>query len=1215
MRKKALHKDLFREIKNTRARFLSIFLLVALAVAFLAGLRTTEPDMTKSGDDYLDSTNLMDVHLLSTLGLTDDDLEAVSELAGVTGVQGDWEVDAMVSNDDTVVVVKTISMPDNGINEPYLLEGRLPEDVDECIVEETLLEALGKSIGDTLTFDTGTGTYEDALVQDTYTIVGTCNSPLYISLQRGNSSLGSGSITAVVYLSRDAYDLDYYTDIYLTLDGALELNAYTDEYEDLVEEFTDSMEEFAEERAAIRTEEVKGDAQEELDDAQSEYDDAEAEAEEELADAQEELDDARTELDDGWTEYYDGLETLDTETAEAQQEIEDAEAELEDAYATLTEGEADYEDGESELASGESEYYSGLAEYEDGLAEYNSGYAQYQAALEEYNEGYAQYEEALEEYNSGYAQYEAALEEYNSGYAQYEAALEEYNSGYAEYESGLAEYESGLAQYEAAWAQIEAAGLEDSEAGQALTAQKAELDAAKATLDATAEELASAEAALNATAEDLAAAEATLDATAEELTAAKAALDATAEELASGKAVLDATASELAAAKAELDSAKSELEEAAATISSSESELEDARAELDEGWEEYYDGLDELEEAEATLETETSDAQQELDDAYAELTDGEAEYADGLEEYEEGEAEADEELSDAQQEINDAQAEIDDIEEATWYVLDRSSNLGFAGYESDAENMANLANMFPLIFFLVAALVCLTTMTRMVEEQRVYIGGMKALGYSKADIAMKYVGYGLLASIGGSILGLLVGCSLLPWIIINCWRIMYSIPEIHYEFCPVIYLYSAGAAILVIVVTVLAATLSALRETPASLMRPKTPKAGKRIFLERITPLWKRLTFIQKLTLRNLFRYKKRFWMTLIGIGGCTGLIITGFGLRDSINDIMDIQYDELSLYNATAVIEEEDLDELEEILDENELISDYTVVYESSMDFEGDSNTISGYTLVMDSQESVDGFMVFRERLSKDPVTITDDGLFICEKLSELLDLEVGDTLVLSGDERVTATIAGIVENRVYNYVYMTQEYYESLYGERAEYNEVLITYVEDTEETEDAVGEALLDADVITSITQVTDVRNALSDSFHVINYAVMIIIVSAAALAFVVLFNLSNINITERKRELATLKVLGFNDREMNAYVLRENVILTILGTLLGLLFGKILHSFLVKTVEIEMVMFGRSAHPASYLMGVLLTIVFSVIVNILAGRSLKKIDMVESLKSVE
>ncbi len=1214
MSKKALNKDLFREIKNTRARFLSIFLLVTLSVAFLSGLRTTQPDMTKSADDYLDSTNLMDVRIVSTLGLTDEDLDILSALEGVSGAQGDWLVDALVSSEETTVVVKTIALSADGINQPYLLEGRLPESGDECLVEQDLLDDLGLSIGDTLTFDTGTGDYADALTQTTFTVVGTCNSPLYISMQKGTTSLGTGSISAIVYLPRSAYALDYYTDIYLTLDGALALNAYSDAYDALVEDFTTSIEALADERAAARAEQIRSDAQAELDDAQIEYDDAKTEAEEELADAAARLADARTELDDGWTSYQEGLDTLATETADAEQQIADAEQELAEAYQTLLDGESDYADGAEQLAAAEADYLDGLAAYESGLAEYEDGYAQYLDGLAQYEAGLAEYESSLDAYQDGVAQYETGLSSYTLGCAQYEAALAEYEDGLAQYESALAEYEASLAQWESAWSMIVAYGMEDSEAAQTLLTQKQQLDAAAATLSSTGAELDTAAATLTATAAQLEQARLTLESTKAQLDAGATELSEAEATLSATKVLLDATAATLSAAKAELDAAGETLDAAESTISYSKYSLTSARTQLDKGWSDYYDGLASLEDARDELATSIADAEAELADALTELTVGEAEYADGLLEYEDARVEAETKLADAQQELNDAQETIDSLSDCTWYVLDRSTNLGFAGYESDAENMGNLAAIFPLIFFLVAALVCLTTMTRMVEEQRTTIGGLKALGYSKADIARKYVGYGLIASLGGSILGVIIGCTIIPLIIISCWQIMYSIPEVHYAFCPLTYVLSAGAAVLVIVGTVLSATLTTLRATPATLMRQKTPKAGKRVLLERIPPLWNRLSFTKKVTVRNLFRYKKRFWMTIIGISGCTALIVTGFGLRDSIDNVLNIQYDQLNLYDAYAVLDEADEDELAALLDGDELVAGYILVHQGTVDLEN-GTTISGYYMVYDDAEAITEFMVFRDRQTGQTVELTDSGVYVGEKLCELLDLQVGDTLILSGDERVSVTVAGVVENHVQNYVYMTQTCYESLYGERAEHNEVLISYVDDNEATESAVSATLLDAGVISSISQITAMRDSLNESFKVINYAVLIVIVSAAALAFVVLFNLSNINITERKRELATLKVLGFHNREMSDYVLRENVILTILGILLGLVLGKGLHAFLVRTVEVEMIMFSRNAEPTSYLLAALLTAAFAVIVNIIAGHALHKIDMVESLKSVE
>ncbi len=1242
MARNALNKDLFREIKNTRARFLSIFLLVALAVAFLSGLRTTEPDMTKSADDYLDSTNLMDVRLVSTLGLTDSDLEALCTLDGIAEIQGDWQVDALVSNGESSLVVKTIALHAEGINRPYLLEGRLPQAEDECIVEQSLLDDLGKSIGDTLTFDTGTGDYADALTRTTFTVVGTCNSPLYISTQRGTTSLGTGSISAIVYLPESAYALDYYTDIYLTLEGALALNSYSNAYSSLVEAFTDSIADFALERAALRTEEIRSQAQDTLDEAQEEYDRAKAEAEEQLNDAAGQLTDARSELDDGWTAYYEGLDTLEAQADEGQTQLNEAAEQLAEAYTTLTDGEDSYKNGLTQLETGQAEYASGLADYQTALAEYEDGYAQYldgvtayeaglaayEAALAEYQTGVAQYQLAEEEYSAGLLQYEAGVAAYEAGYAQYEAALAEYQQGYAQYQAGVTAYEAALAQWEAAWAQLVAAGMEESEAGQTLLAQKDILTATAATLSATAEELSSAKATLDATAEQLSATLATLVATESELAAGKTLLDATAEQLLAAEAeltqaaatlsateaLLEDTALTLSDGKSQLSAARTTLEEAAATLAESQTTLTAARTELDSGWQEYYDGLTSLAQGQEELDTALTEAEAELAEALAELQDGEAAYADGLQDYAEAKAEAEAELADAQKQLDEGQEEIDSLSDCTWYVLDRSSNLGFAGFKSDSENMANLAAIFPLIFFLVAALVCLTTMTRMVEEQRITIGGLKALGYSKFAIARKYVGYGLIASVGGSILGLLVGCTVIPWIIITCWQIMYSIPEVKFAFCPMLYLFSASAAVLLIVGTVLSATLSTLRATPAVLMRQKTPKAGKRVLLERITPLWSRLSFNRKVTMRNLFRYKKRFWMTIIGISGCTALIVTGFGLRDSIDNVLKIQYDQLNLYNATAVLEEEDETALSALLESNELVSGYTILHRGTMDFES-TTTISGYYLVFDDADSIQDFMVFRYRLTGEGVTLTDDGVYIGEKVSELLDLEVGDTITLVGDQRVTATVAGIVENHVYSYIYMTQAYYQQLFGEAAAHNEALISYVEDSEATENAVSAALLDAGAISSISQISAMRSSLNESFRVINYAVLVVIISAAALAFVVLFNLSNINITERKRELATLKVLGFNDREMSDYVLRENVILTILGILLGLFMGYGLHAFLVRTVEVEMVMFARKAMPTSYLLAALLTALFAVIVNIIAGHALQKIDMVESLKSVE
>lgn len=1150
--KKALKKDIIREISKTRSRFISIFVMSALAVAFLAGLRTTAPDMEATADLYLDEQNMMDIEIISTLGLTEEDIAALSQRDGVLAVEGSYTADGIVPSGDNDLVVKILSISEQGLNTPNLLRGRMPQNANECLVEESMLEILGADLGDSITINTGTGTYEDALKYDTFTVVGTCQSPLYLSLQRGTSTLGTGSVSCFVMLKQDAFDMEAYTEAYLTLDGAKELNAYSDEYETLTENWLDANEQFGETRAQLRSDSIRGEAEQELADAQQQYDEAEAEVNQELADAAAELADARQELDDGWAEYYQGQIDLEDEVARAEQELADGEQELADAYIELTDGEAEYADG--------------LAEYQDGLADYNE-------ALDTYEAGRA-------ELDAGWDEYYTALDSYNEGVSQ----LENYRSQLSTAESTLRSSREELQELQA--------NPPDSSASEE---EWTEYNTRIATLQATISTL-------ETNIPNLNAAIATIE---QQLTQSQPILEQTLQ-------TLEDSESEMRAGKAELDAAEDELNDA-------RSQIEDARQELDDGWAEYHQGIIDLDIGRQELIEETANAKQELADAYTELTDGEAEYADGLAEYQDGKAEAEAELADARSELRDAQHTIDEIEDCEWYILSRQANAGFVGYQQDAERMSNLATVFPIIFFLVAALVCLTTMTRMVEEQRNQIGCLDALGYSKFDIARKYVVYGLFASLSGSLVGLALGCTFIPWVIITAWRILYNIPGIVFAPQPDVYIMAVFAAVACNTVAVIAAAINALRSMPATLMRPRAPKPGKRVFLEYIKPLWSKLSFSQKVAVRNLFRYKKRFWMTVIGIAGCTALIVTGFGIRDSILDIMDLQYDEIYGYQAQAsLIDNYSDDELQEVidyLDADERIKQYLPYNQISINMEGE-RTIEGYLFTVADGDDLEGLVELRTRQDHQPVTLSDDGLVLTEKAADLLGVDIGDTLtIVNGDTRVEAAISAITENYVMHYAYITDNYYQQLFGEAVEDNSILISF---SENAESLIGEAssdLLTLDAITSLSQLASTRDSIASSMESIDYAVVIIIVCAAALAFVVLYNLTNINITERIRELATLKVLGFNDREMGAFVYRENVCLTLLGVILGLIMGKFVHQWLVMTIEIDMVMFGRSVQPISYLYAVLLTLAFSLIVNIFANRKLRKIDMVESLKSVE
>ena len=1068
-RKNRLLTDFIREVRHTYSRFLSILLLSALAVAFLVGLRATAPDMEYTADNYYDSHHLMDGYILSTMGLTQEDLQALAQADGVDQVEGAWSVDATAV--DSIVSMR--SMPEE-LNLLNVVEGRLPQQADECVTEQMLLTALGLEIGDTLTVTLDEAD-QDSLTRTSYTIVGTVQSPLYVGTDRGSTTLGSGSIDAFVYIPGENFNLNVYTTAYFTGDGMEALNSYSQAYADQLSALVDSLDPLAQERASLRDEEVRSEAQKELDDARSEL----ADAQKELDDAKKELDDARAELDSGWEDYESGLATLE-------QEIKDGQAKLNAARSQLEESQTRYEQGKVD-------YQEGLAQYQEGQTAYEDNLAQLDAQQEEVAKGYEEYYDALKPFE---------------GTPMYDQMVEQ------------------------------------------LAPQKAKLDEAAAQIQAGYQQLAQ---------------------------------------------------------------VKTQLEESKAELDAAQAQLKDAAQQLDTGWAEYQSG-------QQTLDQEEARGRSQLAEAKAELDDGEAEYQKGLEEYEQAKADAQPELEQAQADIDQGQKELDAMATCEWYVLGRDTNSGFVSYSQDAERVDNLSSIFPVIFFVVAALACLTTMTRMVEEQRTQIGSLKALGFSRLAISQKYIGYAFVASLVGGLIGLGVGATLIPAVIANAFQIMYAIPGLDYKMQLPLFVLAVLAAVACTTGAALWACLSTLIDTPANLMRPRAPKAGKRVFLEYIKPIWRRLSFTWKVSMRNLFRYQKRFWMTVIGIGGCTALIVTGFGLHESIFDVLDKQFDEISLYDATVGLDEDLTEEqkqgIENYLDGEEAVEDYMFTYQQMMDASTTGTSYDVYLFAVDDVEEFGRFVDLRHRSDHSPVELDGSGVVIDEKLSELLGVSVGDTITLEGDQRVEAVVADITENYVYHYVYLTRDLYTQLYGEDYQNNVMLLAYQDGMGvDVSNQTSETLMKMDGVASYSYIATIRDSFEDSMDAINYAVVIIIVAAAALAFVVLYNLTNINITERRSELATLKVLGFYDGETTAYVLRENVFLTIFGVILGLVLGRFLHSWMVLTVEVDLVMFGRTAPPYAYVLAAALTALFSLIVNVAAHFRLKKIDMVESLKTVE
>ena len=798
--------------------------------------------------------------------------------------------------------------------------------------------------------------------------------------------------------------------------------------------------------------------------------------------------------------------------------------------------------------------------------------------------------------------------------------------------------------------QQEAAGAQAAldQTLQQLAGPKAEMDAAAATLagqkqmlDATAATLAQSKQTLDANEQQLNTAGQQLTAAWQELNTQKAQaataqtqldeakkeLDANEKKLEDGQKEIDAGYQELRKAKAQLTSARRQLDSGWAQLEASKSQVSDGERQLDEGRQKLSDARKDL-----------ADARQQIRDGQKEIVKNEHTIEDGWEDYEEGKKEAADEIAEGEQKIRDAESDLADAEQQIadaeqelaelsypdWYVDNRSALPEHAGFGENAERLSNIAKVVPILFFLVAALISLTTMTRMVEEERTQIGTLKALGYGKWSIASKYLKYAFLATLGGGAAGILIGEKIFPWVIINAYGIMYQhIPEILLPYNWTYGLIAMGAALLCTIGATVSACYKELMAVPAQLMRPPAPKEGKRVLLERVTFLWKRLSFTWKSTVRNLFRYKKRFLMTIIGIGGCMGLLLVGYGLLDSISDIGRLQFDELQLYDAIVVLdtdaEAQELKEVEDTLRADERVTHAKRFYMQLTDVQTEGITDkewSIYLYVPEDMEDLDGFFRFRDRETKEPYELNDEGAIITEKIAKEFKLKPGDAITLEQEEGddVEVPIAAVCENYLSHYLYMTPTLYEKVYGEKPEFNSFFLESGESQEGIEE-IGEQLLSHDAVLNVTYTGTLAQQIENMLGAMDVVMLVLIVSAGALAVVVLYNLNNININERRRELATLKVLGFYNGEVAAYVYRENILLTLIGAALGIVLGKLLHAYIITTIEVDACMFGRNINLPSFVYGTLFTIGFSMIVNGVMYFKLKKIDMVESLKSVE
>lgn len=1073
-------KDIFREIKISLGRFLSILCIVAIGVAFFAGIKASAPDMKNSADTYFDKYNVQDIQVYSTIGLTKKDVAAIKKIKGVKSVQPSFSMDTLSQIDSTQMVIKVISYGiDQKMNKIRVVEGRMPERENECLVEAS--SATNKlygtfHIGDTIKLQSGTDeALSKSLKHTKYKIVGTCYNPNYLSYEKGSSNIGSGTVNSFIYIQNTNVLKDHYTEVDVCVKGAKDLDCYSDEYFDVVDPVLKKIKKISNKQIDARIQsyqseldEKKQEATDKFKDAENQFNDAQNKIDSGLSEIQSnelKLQNSKDQINQGWNEYYANLQLLDN-------------------IPTLQNAIAQIEESEKKLP----ELLSQKEQVENGLQQINA-------------EGDLNTKRTLIQNAIDFIDF--ALKK-----------LENYPDS----------------------SDAETIRIKLNEKKELLQGQLSLIDQA---------------------------------------IAKKAELEAILPQIQSGIEQIQAGV----AKKVELQSQLNQLLNA-------KNELNNAYVSLINGQAQYEDGVSKIE-----------DAKNELNKSIEQLTLSKAEF--NIQKH------------DALRELSDAQLEIDKME-GKWIVLDRNSHYSYRDYGACADRMDGIAKAFPVFFFLVAALVCMTTMTRMVDEQRNEMGTLKALGYSKLQIASKYIIYALIASILGSILGCSLGMYLFPTVIFNAWNTLYNIDQIKFLFQPGLILLASGSVTGITLLATLYSIYSELIEMPSQLMRPKAAKAGKKILLERITFIWKRLSFLQKVTARNIFRYKKRFFMTIIGIAGCSALLVAGFGINDSISDIVNQQYNVIYHYDATVSAK------TSEITSQIKSLKGVKDVYEE--------DHLAVTTKIENKDISTTVHIISNDKKFKDFCTLfngnnefdlDDSSVLISQKMATKLNKKAGDTIKIkdANNKVIKAKIKGVFTNYVGHHIYASESLYKSWNTNAKTTHIYLIKSKKTTKKFERNLGNKIMNIDGVQSVTFYSSLQKNFKDMIKSISYIVVVLVISAACLAFVVLYNLSNVNISERKREIATIKVLGFTRKEVDAYINRETILLTILGSLIGLGIGIGLHHLIMNLAEMDDIMFGRTINSISYVISFVMTIGFNAIINLCMHKKLNNIQMVESLKAVE
>lgn len=1271
MKKKALWKDIWIEIGKSKARFLALLAIITLGVAFFAGIKAAGPDMLDTANQYYEDNNLYDLKVLSTYGLEEADIAILDETADLS-VHPMRTVDIEMEGSDFLVKVFPLQSGADPVNAYALVDGRLPETSGEVALDAKQNLSSTYQIGDTITFrhesdeDLSDEEKENriSLKEQEYTVVGFVDSPMYIeTIMRGSTNVGKGSLDAFVVVPESDILGSIYTEAYLTMAPTVAETGYTNAYDEQVDRLADEVELALNGRPLERINEIRAEGQRKIRDAEDEL----QEGKDKLAEAEQELQDARQQLDDGTALYEENRQLFLDEIAQAE--------------STLTASQAEIDAGMAEYRAGLATYLENKALYDEAKVAWEAQKKALQgqndsdasldallASLPDTPEG-REIAELAQMLLDGQAEVEATqsslemkaleLQERAAALASkgelllaeqmsLEADAAAYQKELAIFTADMTAFQTEKAIKQAEFSTRQAAidseraALEelDPETDPSVAERLTALDEEQAALDAERAALAQAETELTVRQSELEQEGASLSSRQEALTAAAAAFQA---ERASEEAalleeqrLLESAGNELAARGKELLDQQQLLEEkiaafmadAEAQIAAADAQfaeqgiaLENGRLELASAFSQLEDGQIQINNGWSELESQRVSGEQALGEAWQEIQQGEAAYQEGLVTFTAERVDAEIEIADGERQVAEAKQALADLIEPVYYVTDRSGNPGYQEYRDNADRISAIAEIFPVFFFLIAALVSFTTMARMVDEQRQQMGTLKGLGYSDFDIAKKYLIYAAIACIVGTSLGLVAGYNIFPAVIFDAYGSMYSLPSVKITYYLSYALISIAIALLCTIGPAAWAAHASLRENPAMMMRPKAPKNGKRVLLERVTFIWDRLSFNSKITVRNLMRYKARNMMTILGVAGCTALILTGYGIKNSISGLADTQFNDVMRYNAiTAMRPEASAEEIasyDELVAATPEITDHLKVVQESYKLDKKGVNLQNVTVFAPLEsENLPDFVSLRDRITQEPIALTDEGAVISEKLANLADVGPGDSIEIRNNEMQTyqIPIQAVTENYVNHYIYLTPSLYEEIFIQAVEPTTDLLLF-DEPESWERSFGSEVMGEQAVALVTFINSVDRSFAETLGSLDVVTLVLIVSAASLAFVVLYSLTNINVSERIRELSTIKVLGFYDVEVSMYIYRESLVLTLLGILFGFVLGKILNTVVLKMVEIDFMMFPPTIMPISYLYAGLLSLLFSSVVMLIMHRKLKQVDMIEALKSVE